>query len=136
MPKPLFTKLVAICAIGFFCVLFGCIYSFHTNDQIMLIMSLLIGFCCVIRFIQLLKLIRSKSYLALTGTCTKREASLIGTTQQITFQSEDTEYCFNLEKRVKILQGHHYCLYFKDTKQGKVVSYQDFLGFEELSATE
>ena len=27
MPKPLFTRLAAICAVGLFCVLFGCVYA-------------------------------------------------------------------------------------------------------------
>ena len=43
MPKPFFTKLVAIGAIGFFCVLFGCIFGIATHDRLFLMMSLLIG---------------------------------------------------------------------------------------------
>ena len=31
MPKPFFTKLVAISAIGFFCVLFGCIFNPYSS---------------------------------------------------------------------------------------------------------
>ena len=41
MPKPFFTKLVAISAIGFFCVLFGCIfgieYAFSLEKNIKLL---------------------------------------------------------------------------------------------------
>lgn len=33
MPKPFFTKLVAISAIGFFCVLFGCIFGWCATRQ-------------------------------------------------------------------------------------------------------
>ena len=43
MPKPLVSKLIVQGAIGFFCVLFGCIYGFITDDQIFLLMSLCIG---------------------------------------------------------------------------------------------
>ena len=43
MPKPLLSKLIVQGAIGFFCVLFGCVYGLHTKDHIFLIMSLLIG---------------------------------------------------------------------------------------------
>ena len=51
MPKPLLFKLVAQAAIGFFCVLFGCIIGLQTKDKILLIMSLVIGACCLIRCI-------------------------------------------------------------------------------------
>lgn len=35
MPKPLLSKLVAQAAIGFFCVLFGCIIGLQTKDKIL-----------------------------------------------------------------------------------------------------
>ena len=40
MPKPLFSKLVAICAIGFLCLLFGCVYGISTNDRILCMLSI------------------------------------------------------------------------------------------------
>ena len=43
MPKPLFTRLAAICAVGLFCVLFGCVYALSQKDTILLVMSLLLG---------------------------------------------------------------------------------------------
>ena len=46
MPKPFLNKLIVHGAIGFFCVLFGCIYGFITDDQIFLLMSLCIGGNC------------------------------------------------------------------------------------------
>ena len=49
MPKPFFTKLVAISAIGFFCVLFGCIFGIATHDRLFILMSLLIGICSILR---------------------------------------------------------------------------------------
>lgn len=49
MPKPLLSKLIVQGAIGFFCVLFGCVYGLHTKDHIFLIMSLLIGIGSIIR---------------------------------------------------------------------------------------
>ena len=33
MPKPLFTKLVAICAIGFLCSSFGIVYGLNARDK-------------------------------------------------------------------------------------------------------
>lgn len=137
MPKPLFTKLVAICAIGFFCVLFGCVYSIHTKDPVMMVMSLLLGLCFVIRFLLLYSLIRKNSYVTMTGTCLKREPALLGTTQQIHFQCQDKEYQLTLEKQVKLQQGHHYCLYYKISPHSEAaLSTHDFLGFEELSLPE
>ena len=49
MPKPLFTRLAALCAVGLFCVLFGCVYALTQKDTILLTMSLLLGVCCIIR---------------------------------------------------------------------------------------
>ena len=61
MPKPLFTRLAAICAVGLFCVLFGCVYALSQKDTILLVMSLLLGLCCIIRFILLYMLSRRKT---------------------------------------------------------------------------
>ena len=55
MPKPLLSKLIVQGAIGFFCVLFGCVYGLHTKDHIFLIMSLLIGVGSIIRVLALLR---------------------------------------------------------------------------------
>lgn len=55
MPKPLLSKLIVQGAIGFFCVLFGCVYGLHTKDHIFLIMSLLIGIGSIIRILALLR---------------------------------------------------------------------------------
>lgn len=54
MPKPFLNKLIVHGAIGFFCVLFGCIYGFITDDQIFLLMSLCIGVGTAIRIVSLL----------------------------------------------------------------------------------
>lgn len=57
MPKPFFTKLVAISAIGFFCVLFGCIFGIATHDRLFILMSLLIGICSILRALSFYHLI-------------------------------------------------------------------------------
>ena len=75
MPKPLFTRLAAICAVGLFCVLFGCVYALSQKDTILLVMSLLLGVCCIIRFLLLYHTIKTENYLILEGTCVKREKS-------------------------------------------------------------
>lgn len=134
MPKPLFTKLVAQGAIGFFCVLFGCTYGLHSHDRILLFLSLLIGIGSLIRSIHLYRIIHNKSYFQLEGTCIKREATLFKQNLQVSFtDSEGKEYRFTLDKGVKLLQGHYYRLYFKITKESDI-SFADFLGFEELTS--
>lgn len=137
MPKPLFSKLIAQAAIGFFCVLFGCIYGIQTNDKIFLILSLLIGICCILRTVSLYRIIRSKAYQVFEGTCTKREPAFLKQTQQILLTDyNQQEYRFSFDKSVKLLQGHHYRLYFWCAPHGKdtIQSSQDLLGYEELSS--
>lgn len=86
MPKPLFSKLVAICAIGFLCLLFGCVYGISTNDRILCMLSILVGLCSMIRFLLLFRQIRSKSYRTLTGTCIKKiPSALFGKSQKVIF---------------------------------------------------
>lgn len=95
MPKPFLNKLIVHGAIGFFCVLFGCIYGFITDDQIFLLMSLCIGVGTAIRIVSLLHTIKMHDYTELTGTCTKREVSPLTKKQKIIFRSTDQkEYHF------------------------------------------
>ena len=82
MPKPFFTKLVAISAIGFFCVLFGCIFGIATHDRLFILMSLLIGICSILRALSFYHLIHTHAYLSgrklhETGTDTLREKPAI-----------------------------------------------------------
>lgn len=104
MPKPLFSKLVAVAAIGFLCLLGGSVYALSTGDRILLMLSILIGACSLIRFLLLLRDIRSGSYYVLSGICVKREPSLFKKSQQITFKSDEgKEYHFTFEKSIKLL---------------------------------
>ncbi|MDD3279547.1 MAG: hypothetical protein PHG16_11835 [Lachnospiraceae bacterium] len=143
MPRPLFTKLVSLAAIGFFCVLFGCIYGLHTKDRIFLIMSILIGLCILVRSLDLYHLIHSHAYVVLTGFCCKREPGLFQKKQQIVFTTLDAkEYHFTFDKNVKIMQGRCYHLYFRitdsistDETHGFPAS-QNYLGVEEISSIE
>lgn len=141
MPKPLFTKLVAVCAIGFFCVLIGCLYSISSQDYMFLMLSLLIGACSLVRFISLYQMFRFHRYLTVEGLCQKREPALFQKTQHIVLLTQDgREFQFTLEKGIKIMQGHHYRLYFriadaalrapKETPSPLLES--NFLGFEEI----
>ena len=99
MPKPLFTRLAAICAVGLFCVLFGGVYALSQKDTILLVMSLLLGVCCIIRFLLLYHTIKTEDYLILEGTCVKREKSPLTRNQQVLFRTTDgKEYRFSLEK--------------------------------------
>ena len=112
MPKPFFTKLVAISAIGFFCVLFGCIFGIATHDRLFILMSLLIGICSILRALSFYHLIHTHAYLSLDVSCTKREQTLFGKNQQYWFASDNgKEYAFSLEKNIKLLEGHRYRLY-------------------------
>lgn len=139
MPKPLFTKLVAQAAIGFFCVLFGSIYALHTKDRIFLIMSLLIGLCCLIRSMSLFRLIQKQYYYALEGLCSKKDQLLFHKNQQIVIIDKDgKEYTFTMDKRVRLLQGHYYRLFFRKPPftpfdNATPPSVHDYLGMEEIS---
>lgn len=137
MPKPLFTKLAAICAVGFLCVMFGSVYSFYQKDRILLSLSILIGLCSVIRFLTFYRLVRTKAYLVFEGMCVKRETALFARNQKYLFQdSEKREFFFSLDKKVKLLQGHTYRLYFRKPPQNSLGDtsdpHGDFIGFEEL----
>lgn len=138
MPKPLLSKLVAQAAIGFFCVLLGCIIGLQTKDKILLIMSLAIGACCLIRCISLHHLIHSGSYLIVEGYCSKRDVSPLKKTQQIhLIGADDREYQFTTDKSVKLLQGHYYRIYFRKSPYNEEQSMGfnvNLLGFEELSS--
>lgn len=137
MPKPFFTKLVAISAIGFFCVLFGCIFGIVTHDRLFILMSLLIGICSILRALSFYHLIHTHAYLSLDVSCTKREQTLFGKNQQYWFASDNgKEYAFSLEKNIKLLEGHRYRLYFRKPQQGTGQSMPcagDILGYEELT---
>lgn len=137
MPKPFLNKLIVHGAIGFFCVLFGCIYGFVTDDQIFLLMSLCIGVGTAIRIVSLLHTIKIHDYTGLTGTCTKREVSPLTKKQKINFQSIDQkEYLFTFDKNVRLLAGHYYRLYFQNPlklSDEENIS-PDLLAYEELSS--
>ena len=137
MPKPLFSKLVAVAAIGFLCLLGGSVYGLTSGDRILLMLSILIGACSLIRFLLLLRDIRSRSYYVLSGICAKRYPSLLKKNQQITFKSDDgKEYHFTVEKSIKLLEGHHYRLYFRNNSSSSEAigsSAPDLLGFEEIA---
>lgn len=44
MPKPLFTKLVAVAAIGFLCLLGGGVYGLSSGDRMLFTLSVLIDY--------------------------------------------------------------------------------------------
>ena len=132
MPKPLFTKLVALCAIGFFCILFGSAYALYSNDQIFVFMSILIGICCVFRFIVLYLTIRKQAYQIFEGVCVKKEKLPLTGSQKFFFtDTEGREFPFIFEKRTRILKGHRYKLYLRKTAQDTLPCV--LLGFEEIS---
>ena len=138
MPKPLFTRLAALCAVGLFCVLFGCVYALAQKDTILLTMSLLLGVCCIIRFLLLYHTIKRENYLVLEGVCLKREKSPLSRSQKILFRTVDgKEYCFRLEKQTRLLTGHSYRLYFKKEEHlentiGNLPATPGLIGYEEL----
>ena len=118
MPKPFLNKLIVHGAIGFFCVLFGCIYGFITDDQIFLLMSLCIGVGTAIRIVSLLHTIKK---------------------QKIIFRSTDQkEYHFTFDKNIRLLSGHYYRLYFRNVANlsGEEKVTPDLLAYEELSLNE
>ena len=138
MPKPLFTRLAAICAVGLFCVLFGCVYALAQKDTILLTMSLLLGVCCIIRFLLLYHTIKREDYLVLEGVCLKREKSPLSRSQEILFRTVDgKEYRFRLEKQTRLLTGHSSRHYFKkdgylENTIGNLSATPELIGYEEL----
>ena len=138
MPKPLFTRLAAICAVGLFCVLFGCVYALSQKDTILLVMSLLLGVCCIIRFLLLYHAVKAENYRVLEGICIKREKSPLTRNQKVLFRTTDgKEYRFSLEKNTRLLAGHSYRLYFKKERTLEENSEKAFhdpalIGYEEL----
>lgn len=138
MPKPLFTRLAALCAVGLFCVLFGCVYALAQKDTILLTMSLLLGVCCIIRFLLLYHTIKKEDYLVLEGVCLKREKTPLTRSQKILFRTVDgKEYRFRLEKQTRLLIGHSYRLYFKKEEHlentiGNLPATPGLIGYEEL----
>lgn len=138
MPKPLFTRLAAICAVGLFCVLFGCVYALSQKDTILLVMSLLLGVCCIIRFLLLYQAVKAENYRVLEGICVKREKSPLTRNQQVLFRTSDgKEYRFSLEKHTRLLAGHSYRLYFKKEEYlentiGNLSATPGLIGYEEL----
>lgn len=138
MPKPLFTRLAAICAVGLFCVLFGGVYALSQKDTILLVMSLLLGVCCIIRFLLLYHAVKAENYRVLEGICIKREKSPLTRNQQVLFRTADgKEYRFSLEKNTRLLAGHSYRLYFKKESPlgenaGDLLHTPALIGYEEL----
>ena len=139
MPKPLFTRLAAICAVGLFCVLFGGVYALSQKDTILLVMSLLLGVCCIIRFLLLYHAVKAENYRVLEGICIKREKSPLTRNQKVLFRTTDgKEYRFSLEKHTRLLAGHSYRLYFKkenrlEEKAGDLLHTPALIGYEELT---
>ena len=137
MPKPLFQKLAARAAAGFFCILFGCAFSFRMDDPIFLSMSLLLGGCFFAGSLLLFCLIRRQDYLIISGTCTGTDTSAYRKTQQVRFTDvSGTRQVFTISKQVKILQGHDYNIYFSRPQDLSVpisTAISDgFLGLEEI----
>lgn len=138
MPKPLFTRLAAICAVGLFCVLFGGVYALSQKDTILLVMSLLLGVCCIIRFLLLYQAVKAEHYYVLEGTCIKREKSPLTRNLQVLFHTADgKEYRFSLEKHTRLLAGHSYRLYFKkesrlEENAGDLLHTPALIGYEEV----
>ena len=127
MPKPLFTRLAAICAVVLFCVLFGCVYALSQKDTILLVMSLLLGLCCIIRFLLLYHTIKTENYLILEGTCVKREKSPLTRNQQVLFRTTDgKEYRFSLEKNTRLLAGPAIGFILKENTRWKKIQEKHF----------
>mgnify|MGYP007033169583 FL=1 len=137
MPKPLFTKLIVQAAVGFFFVLIGCVYGIHSKDDIFIMLSLLIGLCSLVPICSFYRLIHNEAYRVLSGTCIKQTALPFKKESRIVLIDEtQKEYRLTLNKNSKLLPGHRYRLYFRQS--GKLdsdsdsYSSMDLLGYEEL----
>lgn len=102
-------------------------------------MSLLLGVCCIIRFLLLYQAVKAENYRVLEGICVKREKSPLTRNQQVLFRTSDgKEYRFSLEKHTRLLAGHSYRLYFKkenrlEEKAGDLLHTPALIGYEELT---
>jgi multisubunit Na+/H+ antiporter MnhF subunit len=137
MPKPLLTKLIVLTAVGFFFVLVGCVYGIHSKDDIFIMLSLLIGLCSLIRTISFYRLIHNESYRVLSGTCIRQTSIPLKKDRQIVLVDEtQREYRLTLNKNSKLLPGHRYRLYFRQSgklnSESDSYSSMDLLGYEEL----
>ena len=100
-------------------------------------MSLLLGVCCIIRFLLLYQAVKQRNYRVLEGICVKREKSPLTRNQQVLFRTSDgKEYRFSLEKHTRLLAGHSYRLYFKkertlEENSGKAFHDPALIGYED-----
>lgn len=138
----LLSKLIVQGAIGFFCIIFGGTLGLYFDDNLLLYMSIIIGICCFARCLLFYRLIHTHSYLTLEGLCIKKECSVLKKTQQVTLKDKNGyEHQFFLDKRVKLLLGHRYRLYFHlpsyalSSTYGISQPFQNFLGIEELTSS-
>ena len=111
----------------------------ENDKRILLVMSLLLGVCCIIRFLLLYQAVKAENYRVLEGICVKREKSPLTRNQQVLFRTSDgKEYRFSLEKHTRLLAGHSYRLYFKkenrlEEKAGDLLHTPALIGYEELT---
>ena len=97
------------------------------KDTILLVMSLLLGVCCIIRFLLLYHTIKTEDYLILEGTCVKREKSPLTRNQQccsVLRTEKNTASAW--KKNTRLLAGHSYRLYFKENARWKKIQEEHF----------
>ena len=88
-----------------------------------LLLSLLLGVCCIIRFLLLYHTIKKEDYLVLEGVCLKREKSPLSRSQEILFRTVDgKEYRFRLEKQTR---GKLTCVLFENDPYNGVCAFDE-----------
>ncbi|MDD2980959.1 MAG: hypothetical protein PHN80_13465 [Hespellia sp.] len=145
MPKPLFSKLVATYATGFFCLLLGSIFAYSTQDWLFFFMSLILFTCCMGKGFLLQRVIRNRRYYIVTGICQQVSHVMFQRISKVTLLLEDMSIeVYHLDKSIPLHPGHRYQLYFKKPsgmsaspkdafQRNPYARYtQEFLGYEEL----
>ena len=142
LPPPLFKQLVLALLVGTGCFLFSILFYFCTGDCILLILGTVLFLGSISNGLSLYQLIKKKTYYCLEGICIYRQYTLKKYCQvQITDDTGEI-YHLQLPKSSQIQTGLRYRLYFKNSFQGKEVSYplyikktlqtEAFLGLELL----
>lgn len=114
MPRPLFIKLAATFAAGFFCLVIGTSYAFTVKDRMFLFMSLALFLCCLVKGCLLYHMIRKKRYVMVIGTCIEIKRKWMQRSRQAFFETENGDIIdFTLERSIKIRANKMYILYFE-----------------------
>lgn len=139
-PAPLKEKYISLIFMGVAICLAGLCVSLLFKDTTMLILSLLVCVCCLIRAGLFYETVSKKEYEAVKGVCLSTSHILIRKQKKVKILDGDgNERTFILSRHSKVSIGKEYIFYFKATKRislgseyfDSVLASDCFLGYEE-----